>query len=100
MAPPILDRVDMRTFEPILPAAKQLRDRHSPEIEQGARESPPEQLAWLGFIRNHVATSLSIEPEDFEYAPFSQKGGLGKVYQVFGSELNRLLDELNEVLAA
>ncbi len=59
-----------------------------------------EQLTWLGLIRDHIATSLSIEPEDFEYAPFSQKGGLGKVYQVFGNDLNRLLDELNEVLAA
>ncbi len=63
-------------------------------------EFTPEQLTWLGLIRDHIATSLSIEPEDFEYAPFSQKGGLGKVYQVFGTRLNELLDELNEVLAA
>ena len=28
------------------------------------------------------------------------KGGIGKVYQVFGDEFNRLLDELNEALAA
>ena len=26
----------------------------------------PEQLAWLDLIRDHIATSLSIEPEDFE----------------------------------
>lgn len=35
-----------------------------------------------------------------EYAPFSQEGGLGKVYQLFGDELNDILDELNEALAA
>jgi type I restriction enzyme R subunit len=34
------------------------------------------------------------------YAPFSQEGGLGKVYQLFGDELNDILDELNEALAA
>jgi len=59
-----------------------------------------EQRAWLGLIRDHIATSLSIEPEDFEYSPFTQRGGLGKAHQLFGSELPSLLDELNEVLAA
>jgi type I restriction enzyme, R subunit len=60
----------------------------------------PEQLAWLDLIRDHIATSLSIEPEDFDYAPFSQRGGLGKAHQLFGARLPALLDELNEALAA
>lgn len=34
------------------------------------------------------------------YSPFSQRGGLGKAHQLFGSELPGLLDELNEALAA
>jgi type I restriction enzyme, R subunit len=59
-----------------------------------------EQLAWLHLIRDHIATSLSIEPDDFEYAPFSQRGGLGKAHQLFGDGLNGLLDELNTRLAA
>jgi type I restriction enzyme R subunit len=49
---------------------------------------------------DHIATSLSIEPDDFGYAPFAQRGGLGKAHQLFGEELSKLLDELNEVLAA
>ena len=60
----------------------------------------PEQLAWLNLIRDHIATSLSIEPDDFDYSPFSQRGGLGKAHQLFGESLNQLLEELNEVLAA
>jgi type I restriction enzyme R subunit len=60
----------------------------------------PEQLGWLQLIRDHIATSLTIEPDDFDFAPFSQRGGLGKVYQLFGEQLPTLLDELNEVLAA
>ncbi len=60
----------------------------------------PEQLAWLGLIRDHIATSLSIDPEDFEYTPFGERGGLGKAHQLFGEQLPKLLDELNEVLAA
>jgi len=59
-----------------------------------------EQKAWLGLIRDHIATSLSIDREDFDYAPFSHRGGLGKAHQLFGEELPRLLDELNEALAA
>ncbi len=60
----------------------------------------PEQLAWLNLIRDHIATSLSIESGDFDYAPFSQRGGLGKAHQIFGEQLPELLDELNEALAA
>jgi type I restriction enzyme R subunit len=59
-----------------------------------------EQVAWLTLIRDHIATSLSIEPEDLELSPFNQQGGLGKAHQIFGEQLSNLLDELNEVLAA
>ena len=54
----------------------------------------------MELIRDHVAGSLAIEMDDFEYAPFAQKGGAGKAYQVFGERLEPLLNELNEVLAA
>ena len=59
-----------------------------------------EQLAWLNLIRDHIATSLSIEPEDLDLSPFNQRGGLGKAHQLFGEQLHTLLDELNEALAA
>jgi REP element-mobilizing transposase RayT len=59
-----------------------------------------EQLSWLHLIRDHIATSLSIEPDDFDYAPFSQKGGVGKAHQLFGDALPALLEELNNTLAA
>jgi type I restriction enzyme R subunit len=59
-----------------------------------------EQMAWLKLIKDHIATSLSIEMDDFEYAPFYEKGGAVKVYQLFGQQLNGILDELNERLAA
>jgi type I restriction enzyme R subunit len=46
--------------------------------------------------RDHIATAISIEPEDLELSPFNQRGGLGKAHQLFGDTRN----ELNEVLAA
>ncbi len=59
-----------------------------------------EQLAWLDLIRDHIATTLSIESEDLDLSPFNQRGGLGKAHQLFGEKLPGLLDELNEALAA
>ena len=59
-----------------------------------------DQLAWLNLIRDHIATAISIEAEDFDYAPFVQRGGLGKAHQLFGEGLPALLDDLNTVLAA
>jgi len=59
-----------------------------------------EQYRWLEMIRDHIAANLSIEADDFEYAPFSQQGGLGKVRQLFGDKLSNLIKQLNESLVA
>jgi hypothetical protein len=48
----------------------------------------------------HIAASLGIEREDLELSPFNQRGGLGKAHQLFGVQLSKLLDELNDALAA
>ncbi|MBW1894555.1 MAG: DEAD/DEAH box helicase family protein [Deltaproteobacteria bacterium] len=69
-------------------------------LAQQEKKFDEEQVLWLEMIKDHIAGNLSIETDDFEYAPFSQEGGLGKVYQLFGDELNDILDELNEALAA
>jgi type I restriction enzyme R subunit len=59
-----------------------------------------EQQHWLEMIRDHIAANLGIEIDDFEYAPFNAQGGLGKVHQLFGAELPKVIEELNEALAA
>jgi type I restriction enzyme R subunit len=58
----------------------------------------PEQKEWLNMIKEHIATSLSVGIDDFENVPFNQKGGAVKAYQLFGQELNKILEELNTVL--
>lgn len=68
--------------------------------ESNARKFTGEQRQWLEAIRDHIAESLSIDTDDFEYVPFAQRGGLGKASQVFGNELVPMLAELNEALAA
>ena len=59
-----------------------------------------EQIHWLEMIRDHIAANLGIEIDDFEYAPFDAQGGLGKVHQLFGAELPKVIEELNRELAA
>ena len=91
MAPRILDCAVMHILDLTHPPVKRLRGHHPPKIQQRARDLTAEQLPWLALIRDHIATSLGIEPEDFEYAPFSQRGGLGKVRQLFGEHWRRCL---------
>jgi type I restriction enzyme R subunit len=68
--------------------------------EKSGRQFTPEQMAWLEAIRDHVAANLEISVEDFEYSPFSQRGGYGAAYRAFGAELPRVLEEVTEVVAA
>ncbi|WP_370390227.1 DEAD/DEAH box helicase family protein [uncultured Winogradskyella sp.] len=60
----------------------------------------PEQMDWLRLIKDHVVSSYHIELDDLDYTPFDAKGGKGKMYQLFGNEMNDIINELNEVLAA
>ncbi|MCM8641663.1 type I restriction-modification enzyme R subunit C-terminal domain-containing protein, partial [Accumulibacter sp.] len=59
-----------------------------------------EQRWWLEKMAEHIASNLGIEAEDFGYAPFDQRGGLGRVHQLFGAELPKVIDELNRELVA
>ena len=60
----------------------------------------PEQHEWLDRIAEHIATSLTIEPADFDDGWFGQHGSLGRAHTLFGPKLQPLLAELNEQLAA
>ena len=59
-----------------------------------------EQTAYLRLIKEHIAGSLTVAPADLQNPPFSTHGGLGRARQLFGNDLNPLLEELTLVLAA
>ncbi len=52
----------------------------------GAVHFTEEQMAWLRLVKEHIATSLSIEPDDLDLSPFDRRGGLGRFYEVFGED--------------
>lgn len=59
-----------------------------------------EQMQWLQMIRDHIISSFHFERDDLEMAPFDSQGGLGKMYQLFGTGMDSLIDEMNAELAA
>lgn len=63
--------------------------------EDLGREFTPQQIEWLTMIKNHIATSLDISIDVFELMPFYERGGLVKARQLFGDDLEKVLDELN-----
>jgi type I restriction enzyme R subunit len=71
------------------------------EQQQAGRKFNPEQMRWLTMVRDHVSESMSFDPaEDYDLPPFSLEGGATAAYQLFGRDLNPLVEELNEALAA
>ena len=59
-----------------------------------------EQMEWLRMLKEHIISSYHIDADDLDYTPFDSKGGKGKMYQLFGDDMNTIIDEINEVLVA
>jgi type I restriction enzyme R subunit len=85
-------------LEPFPESVRQRFENWTAEQQASGSNFSDDQIQWLTAIAEHVGTSIEITPDDLESLPFSQKGGLGRAYQIFGDRLQPLLDELNEVL--
>ena len=70
------------------------------EKQKGSLKFSEEQMDWLRMIRDHIAASMSVSAEHLDLSPFDSEGGLGKFYQLFGSEYENILNELNYALIA
>jgi type I restriction enzyme R subunit len=64
------------------------------------RSFTEEQRSWLELIRDQIVVDLEVRLQDLDEPPFAQRGGLGKVYALFGQELEGIVAELHEVVAA
>lgn len=58
------------------------------------------QMQWLRMIKDHIATSIHLDADDLDYTPFDAEGGKGKMWQLFGEQMDEIINELNEALAA
>jgi len=98
-----LVRFALHRDEVLVPFAEKVEERFEQWIahqESNGTLFTAEQREWLVAIKDHIASSYGIERDDFDDVPFNQRGGLGRVYAVFGERLDPLLNELNEVLVA
>lgn len=68
--------------------------------QAGTLKFSKEQMDWLYMLKEQIATSVHVEADDLDYTPFDAKGGRGKMWQLFGDEMETIINELNEALAA
>ncbi len=73
--------------------------RHFGEWLEG-KNFTPEQVNWLEWIQEYIATSLEFRISDFEYTPFAQRGGVARAMQLFGDGLEDMLKDLTEKLVS
>ena len=86
----------------LVPYREEMRKRYRTWLEKRDADHAftAEQREWLDRMAEYIATSLAIEPEDFETGWFGQQGSLGRAHALFGDRLKPLIAELNEQLAA
>ncbi len=98
-----LVRFEMGATDSLAPFAERVNynfQQWSFRRNAGAVHFSEEQMEWLRLIKDHIAASLSVEPEDLDLSPFDRKGGLGRFYEVFGEDYVKILMELNVELVA
>jgi hypothetical protein len=109
-----LVRYAMHQENELVPYPERVMANFRAWLAQQAMSSPPpragegrcggrftdEQRWWLEKMAEHIASNLGIEAEDFGYAPFDQRGGLGRVHQPLGAALPKVIGELNAALVA
>jgi len=98
-----LVRFALHQDDELAPNRERVHDRYAvwlAQQENRGRTFTREQHRWLEMMRDHIATSIEIELEDFDLTPFTDEGGLARASQIFGGELRTIVRELNEVLAA
>ena len=95
-----LVRFAMHQENELVPYPERVAANFKAWLAQQGKTFTPEQEHWLEMIRDHIAANLGIQIDDFEYAPFNTEGGLGRVHQLFGEQLPKVIEELNRELVA
>ena len=84
--------------EPVLTAEERVNQAMNKLAEK--HKFTAEQMQWLSLVREQLIKNLTIDEDDFDNSPLlSGRGGAAKAKRVFG-ELNQLVAQLNEAVAA
>jgi len=95
-----LIRFSMGLSDVLEPFNELVNSRFDSWLKQQDKDFKPEQLVWLNKIKDQIAQNAEMTEDDFNYIPFNQEGGLLKARELFGNDLNNLIQELNGYLIA
>lgn len=88
-----------REQEPLYTAAERVRNAFD-RLTRG-KQFTDEQSQWLQRIREHLVANLTIDKDDFEVVPiFTHFGGWGRANRIFNNQLDDIIRDLNEAIAA
>ncbi|MDO3704712.1 type I restriction-modification enzyme R subunit C-terminal domain-containing protein [Micromonospora sp. C28SCA-DRY-2] len=68
--------------------------------EQAGATFTADQVWWLERIKDVIAVSVEVTPDDLDGAPFTERGGIDGYAGTFGDRAAPLLEELNQELSA
>jgi type I restriction enzyme R subunit len=68
--------------------------------QAGALKFNDEQMTWLRMIKEHITSSFSFSKDDLSLTPFIEKGGLDRMWELFGEQIENVINELNASLIA
>jgi len=87
---------------PALELGKRLANQQTDESGPGHnhRAFTEEQTRWLELIRRHLTKTLFIEKDDVDSIFTREGGSWAELNKVFGGELEVIIHEINEAIAA
>jgi type I restriction enzyme R subunit len=89
------------TLEPYTARVEQKFNLWIGRQKKAGRDFSEEQMNWLKAIKDYLAANIEIAAADLmKDLPFTAWGGVVAARKLFGRELNGMLDELSEALAA
>jgi type I restriction enzyme R subunit len=98
-----LIRYTLEVDRELVPYAVTVEDRYITWLAQQAQKGvqfTDAQRWWLDRIKDTIIQSANMKVEDLSLAPFTERGGIDGAGRDLGANAQRLIDDLNRVLAA
>ncbi|MDZ7849433.1 MAG: type I restriction-modification enzyme R subunit C-terminal domain-containing protein [Halodesulfurarchaeum sp.] len=96
-------RFEMGESEKLEPFEQEVDERFEKWLAQQQADGDSfseQELEWLDMMKDHIATSAAMEKSDLQLDPFNQRGGIHRAHELFGEDLDSMIQELNQELVA
>ena len=85
--------------EPLLSTEERVNQAIAKVIS--GKELNDEQQKWMEYIKEHLKQNMTLDEEDLKELPvFTDRGGFTKFKKVFANEYDKIIDEINNAIAA